>query len=144
MMRYPRPRPRARIVKSRTPYLCFSFSTLPSLVDVRACALELVERPVLFVNDSELVVVIFIELLPLWDFVAAVDAVVGAVVGDVAGVAVDTFDVVEVLEEVVAVVVEDWADTLLEEGGLALLGLLELIGVEEPIMPELTALTLHE
>jgi hypothetical protein len=48
--------------------------------------LEVVELPVLFVDDSETVVLILVELLPLWDPVAVVVVVV------------TDLDVVEVLE----------------------------------------------
>jgi hypothetical protein len=55
MMRYPWPRLRAKIAKSRTLYLCFGLSSVASLVDFRG-TLELFELPVPSVNDSELVV----------------------------------------------------------------------------------------
>jgi hypothetical protein len=120
--------------------------------------LELVELPVLFVDDSELVVLILVELLPLWDPVAVVVAVVA------------DLDVVEVLEEVlleevvlkevvlrevvleevvlegvVVIIAEDWTTTLLEEESSTLLEVLELTRVEEEATPpELTDWPLHE
>jgi hypothetical protein len=115
--------------------------------------LELVELPVLFVDDSELVVLILVELLPLWDPMAVVVAVVA------------DLDVVEVLEEVlleevvlkevvlrevvlegvVVVIVEGWTTTLLEEEGSTMLEVLELTRVEEESTPpELTDWSLHE
>lgn len=131
----------------------FGFSSVAPLTDVWAALLELVELPVPFVDDSEAVVLILVELLPLGDPVA----VVVAVVADV--------DVVEVLEEVlleevelkevvlrevvlgvvVVVIVEDWTTTVLEEEGSMLLEVLELTGVEEESTPaELRAWPLHD
>jgi hypothetical protein len=125
--------------------------------------LELVELPVLFVDDSETVVLILVELLPFRDPVAVVVAV---------GADLDVVEVLEevlleevvlkevvlkevvlrevvledvVLEDVVVVIVEDWTTTLLEEGGSTLLEVLELTEVEEePTSPELPAWPLHE
>jgi len=127
--------------------------------------LEVVELPVLFVDDSETVVLILVELLPLWDPVAVVVVVV----------VVTDLDVVEVLEEVlleevvleevllkkvalrevaleevvledaVVVAVEDWMKIPLGEEDSTLLEMLELEGVEEDSTPpEITPLSLHE
>jgi hypothetical protein len=129
--------------------------------------LELVELPVLFVDDSELAVLILVELLPLRETVAVVVAVVFAVVVDL-----DIDEVLDeavlkevvlneavlkevvlkevvleeiVLEDVVVVeIVEDWTTTLLEEEGSMLLEMLELTGVEESTPSLLTTWPLHE
>ena len=129
--------------------------------------LELVELPVLFVDDSELVVLILVELLPLRETVAVVVAVVFAVVVDleidevldeavlkevVLNEAVLKEVVLKevvleeiVLEDVVVVeIVEDWTTTLLEEEGSMLLEMLELTGVEESTPSLLTTWPLHE
>lgn len=130
--------------------------------------LELVELPVIFVDDSELVVLTVVELLPLCDPVAVVVAVVANldVVEVLEGLLEEVVPKEEalrevvleeivlkevvleeiVLEDVVVVeIVEDWTTTLLEEEGSTLLKMLELTGVEEgSTPPELTAWPSHE
>jgi len=115
--------------------------------------MEIVELPVLFVDDSELVVLMVVELLPLRDPVAVVVAVVveldvvevlekvlleEVVLKEVVLVEVVLEEVVleeVVLEDVVVVVVEDWTTTLLEVEDSPLLEVLELMGVEEEAPP---------
>jgi hypothetical protein len=125
--------------------------------------LELGELPVLFVDDSELVVLILVELLPLRETVAVVVAVVvdldidevldeavlkevvlnEAVLKEVVLKEVVLEEIV--LEDVVVVeIVEDWTTTLLEEEGSMLLEMLELTGVEESTPSLLTTWPLHE
>jgi hypothetical protein len=130
--------------------------------------LELGELPVLFVDDSELVVLILVELLPLRETVAVVVAVVvdldidevldeavlkevvlnEAVLKEVVlkEVVLKEVGLEEiVLEDVVVVeTVEDWTTTLLEEEGSMLLEMLELTGVEESTPSLLTTWPLHE
>lgn len=126
--------------------------------------LELVELPVLFVDDSETVVLILVELLPLRDPVVVVVCVVVAVVADVVA-ELDVVEVLEdvlveeilveevlkdvvleevVLEDVLVVIVEDWMNTPLGEEGSTLLEMLELTRVEESTPPEFTTWPLHE
>lgn len=100
------------------------------LVDVLAGVLELVELIVLFVDDSE-AVLIMVELLGLRDPVAVVVAAV-VTASDVVKVLEGVLNNFEVLKEVLVVVlaVEDWTKTPLKEN-MTLLEILELTGVEE-------------
>ena len=120
--------------------------------------LELVELPVLFVDDSEMVALKLVELLPLRDPVAVVVAVVAdldvvEVLEEVLLEEVVLKEVVlrevvldeVVLEDVVMEIVGDWIKTPLREGDSTLLEMLELTAVEEDsTTTELTAWPLHD
>ena len=128
--------------------------------------LELVELLVLFVDDSEMVALKLVELLPLRDPVAVVVAVVADL--DVVEVPEEVLleevvlkevvlrevmleevvlgeVVLVVLEDVVMGIVGDWIKTPLGEGDSTLLEMLELTGVDEDsTITELTAWPLHD